>query len=164
MGHTYGDHPVWQFYAGKPSVKAKVPVPDVAPPRMTWQEALKLPVANQMKHFRTLFEGVDFASFRPDNTWLRIGHTVGLHDHEESSVGRSRSKLCLRVHPNWGNTASTLRKLTSDQVHADWFNPRAGETVAIGRIENQGIKSFDPPESPSAGNEWVLCLYEKAKE
>ena len=58
----------------------------------------------------------------------------------------------------------TLGKIVGEQVQANWFDPRTGKTITIGQINNQGTTSFDPPGVPSIGNDWVLCLYQKARK
>ena len=165
MGHTYGAHPIWQFYNGKPAAKAKVPVPDVAPPRITWEQALQLPVANQMTHLRTLFENVALASFQPDNTWFRYESDTPSEATltKNQLVGGLGSDFAFVYVPTGETLQVTLGKIGGEQVQANWFDPRTGKTITIGQINNQGTTSFDPPGVPSIGNDWVLCLYQKAR-
>ena len=48
--------------------------------------------------------------------------------------------------------------ITGNEVEAGWFNPRSGESTTIGKFENSGIKTFDPPGDVADGNDWVLIL------
>jgi hypothetical protein len=41
---------------------------------------------------------------------------------------------------------------------AQWYNPRTGESTAIGACENSGIRVFEPPGAEAYGNDWVLVF------
>jgi hypothetical protein len=50
-----------------------------------------------------------------------------------------------------------MDKITGAKVKASWFNPRNGETTAIGEFANTGEREFTPPTS-GENNDWVLVL------
>ena len=115
-----------------------------------------------MKHLRSLFDGVDFANFRPNNTWVRYESDEPTEPTltKNQLAGGLGADFAFVYIPTGETVQVTLGKLASEQVQANWFSPRTGETTPIGRIPNQGIEKFDPPGTPSAGNDWVLVLKE----
>ena len=51
-----------------------------------------------------------------------------------------------------------MGKIAGATVKASWYDPRFGDYKSIGTFNNKGIISFDPPEQPRNGNDWVLVL------
>jgi hypothetical protein len=165
MGHTYGAHPIWQFYNGKPNPKSKVPVPDVSAPRMTWNEAMNLPVANQLKHLRALFASVDFDSYQPNNNWFRYPpKTTSETEMTKNALAGGIGNKFAFVYIPMGETVEVmLEQLPFEQPEASWFNPRSGEVLPITSIKNKQNQTYDPPNSPSVGNDWVLVFHQQTK-
>jgi hypothetical protein len=160
LGHTYGAHPVWQFYHGHPFLKSKVPVPDVAKPRMTLEQALDLPVSNQMQHLRRLFESVDFTSFQPDSDWIRIDSTEASPDSLQPNhlVGGYGSHFGFVYSPCGDSFSVVLDRIRGNSIAAEWYDPRTGLYQSIGVLDSNQWTPFDPPSNRSATNDWVLVL------
>jgi hypothetical protein len=51
-----------------------------------------------------------------------------------------------------------LEKMHLKRIKASWYNPRNGHYTKIGNYEARGIKTFNPPDGKSDGNDWVLIL------
>ena len=51
-----------------------------------------------------------------------------------------------------------MGKIGGAKVNASWYDPRTGQTKVLGKIENKGIKTFNPPGEVRNGNDWVLVL------
>jgi hypothetical protein len=164
LGHTYGAHPIWQFYDGNPMPKSKVPVPNVATPRVTWTKALELPVANQMRHLRGLFEAIDFASYKPDVSWLTP--TTNLDDSNSSRqssrvTGGYGNDFGLVYVPTGESIVVLLDKAPGDWRAASWYNPRSGVSERIDPFPGKVPQRFDPPGEPGIDQDWVLLLQSK---
>jgi hypothetical protein len=56
-----------------------------------------------------------------------------------------------------------MEKISGQKVKCQWFNPRNGESIEIGELENTGISEFDPPGQTERGNDWVLVLGDSSK-
>lgn len=162
LGHTYGAHPIWQFYDGKSLPKPKVPVPNVAKPRITWEQALELPVANQMRHLRSLFESVDFASYKPDTTWIKLESNPG-----DSSSSKEKNRVAGGLGSDYGvvyvptgeTVVVSLDRLSGDSITASWYDPRSGVLKLIEVLNNKVQATLVPPGDPGINNDWVLVLH-----
>ncbi len=167
LGHTYGAHPIWQFYDGKPVPQSKVPVPNVAKPRLTWEQALDLPVANQMRHLRALFESVDHASFKPDTSWIKLQS-----NRDESSPPIEPNRIAGGIGSNYGlvyvptgeSIVVSLDRFPRDSILATWYNPRTGNLEPIGDRHARVKTTFDPPGEPDINHDWVLLLQSDRKK
>jgi hypothetical protein len=49
-------------------------------------------------------------------------------------------------------------KLEGTKLKASWFNPRNGQTTAIGIFAKAKTIKFKPPGKISNGNDWVLII------
>ncbi|MEO8270432.1 MAG: putative collagen-binding domain-containing protein, partial [Aureliella sp.] len=50
-----------------------------------------------------------------------------------------------------------MNVITGSEVRAWWFSPRNGSATEIGLFDNQGERSFEPPD-PGEAVDWVLVL------
>jgi hypothetical protein len=55
-----------------------------------------------------------------------------------------------------------MAAIKGPNVRAWWFNPRDGQSTAIGEFSNMGEKKFMPP-NPGEMLDWVLVLDDAAK-
>ena len=155
-GHTYGCHDVWQFFD-----------PDRHPPvssaRTPWREAIKLPAAGQMQHARALLESRPFLTRVPDQSLLKSDPGAG-GEHVAATRDSEGRYAMVYFPPGRGGQPVTvdLGKISGRQVRAWWFDPRTGETLDIGLLDNTGPREFaEPPQGENAdrrGNDWVLVL------
>ncbi len=151
-GHTYGAHPIWQFWDGK---NAKL-----TDPRHTWMEALDLPGSTQVGIARRLLESRPFLTRVPDQTLLmnsqgsETSHRQALRDSEGSWI---------MVYSALGHPFTVdLTKLSATNLRAWWFDPRTGEAKPAGEGKNEGAREFHPP-SEGEGQDWVLVIDDIAR-
>ncbi len=150
-GVTYGCHNIWQFFD-----KGKEPI-SVA--RHFWYDTLDLPGAFQMTHLRRLMESRPMLTRIPDASLIIEGQTNG-PDHIEATRGDDYAF----VYSPYGKTFKiAMEKISGQKVKCQWFNPRNGESIEIGELENTGIREFDPPGQTERGNDWVLVLGDSSK-
>lgn len=55
-----------------------------------------------------------------------------------------------------------LAKISGPEVRAWWFNPRAGTASVIGTFDNNGERTFEPPNRGEL-LDWVLVLDDARK-
>ncbi len=150
-GHTYGHHSIWQMHSPK--------YPGVAHPQRYWYEALDAPSAAQMGYLRRLIESRPFLTQRPDLSLLAFEQTRPW----EMCLALRGDGFALIYTPTGRTLDIALGKTSGAAITASWYNPRTGETTAIGRFDNRGRRAFDPPGDEAAGNDWVLVLENSEK-
>lgn len=145
-GHTYGHNSIWQFFApGKrPLYAAKTP----------WRDALDAPSAVQMGHLRRLIEARPFLTQKPDLSLLAFAQSLPW----EMCLALRGDGYALLYTPTGRTLEMNLGRTSGAKVKAAWFNPRTGETTALGEFENKGRRAFDPSGEKEPGNDWVLVL------
>jgi len=143
-GHTYGNHAVWQMHApGRPPING---------PQMYWYQAIHRPGAAQIPLVRRLIESRDFFSRVPDQSL--VADTLAGADHIQATRGDGYAF----VYSAQGRAFDVVMgKISGDSVVAQWFNPRTGDRLAIGRFANAATRRFTPP-SEGFGADWVLIL------
>jgi hypothetical protein len=144
FGHTYGCHPVWQFYDGK-----QKPVSFV---RRNWKEALELPGANQMQHLKNLILSRDFFSRVPDQSLVADG--TMFRNQLRATRGEDYALIYL---PAGGEITVKMVSLEAKLVDSWWFNPSTGATEKIGIMVPSSEMHFEAPAS-GWGNDWVLGM------
>jgi len=143
-GHTYGNHAVWQFYA-----PGRTPING---PLMYWYQAIHRPGAAQIPLVKRLIESRDYFSRVPDQSL--VADTLTGADHIQATRGNGYAF----VYSAQGRPFEVVMgKISGDSVAAQWFNPRSGDSLAIGRFANAGRQKFTPP-SEGFGADWVLVL------
>lgn len=153
MGHTYGNHAVWQMYA-----------PNRAPinnPLRPWKEALQAPGASQMQHGRRLLESRPFLTRIPDDSIVvtdKIATVVPGAGTRRFVATRDEQGTYAMVYAPVGRSFQVrLDVIRGRQVRAWWFDPRTGKAQVIGEFPNTGRQSFTPP-TPGELTDWVLVL------
>jgi hypothetical protein len=150
-GHTYGHHSIWQMHSPKH--------PGVAGPKEFWYDALDTPSARQMGYLRRLIESRPFLSQRPDLSLLAFEQTKPW----EMCLALRGEGYALVYTPTGRSLVIQLGKLPGARGRASWFDPRTGETSAIGEFESRSQRTFDPPGEETPGNDWVLVLESAAQ-
>jgi len=151
-GHTYGAHPIWQFWDGQH--------PPAADPRHTWMEDLQLPGSAQVGYARRLLESRPYLSRVPDQTLLMGSDGEG-PNHRQAT--RDAEGTYAMVYSGSGRPFTVnLSKLTGAVLRAWWFDPRTGEAHPAGEGKNEGPREFRPP-SEGENCDWVLVLDDAAK-
>lgn len=150
FGHTYGHHSVWSMSDGNyESVKVEDPG---AFSIMSWQEALRRPGAEQMRHVKALLQSRNVLELVPDSS-LIAGNFEG-NSYRVAARGRDYAYIYC---PNGLFVDVRMGIIGGDTVEASWFNPRDGSSVAAGSIPNEGVRRFVAPAS-GRDNDWILCL------
>ena len=146
FGHTYGENSVMQMLRpgrDKPSFAAD----------RRWSEVLEAPGAGQMHHLRRLIESRPMLERVPDQS-LILDNGV-----RYDRILASRGAGYAFAYSYTGRPFSMrLGAIAGTRVTASWYSPRDGRSVAIGIIGNNGSHRFQPPGTPSPGNDWVLVL------
>ncbi len=155
LGHTYGCRDVWSFY-----------VPSDRPPTrdvdMYWRDALHLPGARQLRHWRRLFETYPWHRLAPDGEGRLITHGTGDGRANVSTPAAladdasfALAYLPLRM-PVWVDL-SQLHGASGTAVDALWYDPRTGQERFVQRYHERGVVRFFPPGEQSQ-LDWVLVL------
>jgi hypothetical protein len=129
--------------------------------RTAWQEAIRLPGANQMRHARALIESRPFLTRIPDQS-LIAGDALADADHIQAT--RDAAGSCGFIYSASGKPFMVnLSKLSGNKLRASWFDPRTGGTTLDGEFRNtRTARAFTPPGS-GPGSDWVLLLDDVAR-
>jgi hypothetical protein len=157
FGHTYGHNDVYGFF--EPVYPGQVQTLPKGPgQRSSWKTAIDAPGATQMKHLRRLMESRSHLDRIPDQSIIAAEQSGGL---EHIQATRASDGTWALVYLPAGKTVEVvMNKLAHQKVNASWFDPRTGESKAIGSFANTGTREFTPPSS-GENNDWVLVLESK---
>ncbi|OJV18026.1 MAG: glycoside hydrolase [Dyadobacter sp. 50-39] len=140
-GFTYGNNGVMQMrYARDP----KLP---------SWEEAIHDPGAGQMMHLKNLMLSKPYFERVPDQSL--IAENGERYDRLLATRGRDYALIYTW---NGRQMKVNMGKIGGSKVNASWYDPRTGETKVLGKVENRGVKTFNPPGEVRNGNDWVLVL------
>jgi hypothetical protein len=149
-GFTYGNNAVMQFHK-KNDKESSYGVKE------NWDVALNDPGASQMKYLKQLMLSRPYLDRIPAQD-LISGKQGEKYDYLAATEGKDYAF----IYTYDGNTMNiNLEKLHSNRIKASWYNPRNGLYTEIGNYEAKGIKTFNPPDGKSDGNDWVLILDRK---
>jgi hypothetical protein len=158
-GHTYGHHSVWQMWAP--------PRGPINNPLMPWFEAIDQPGAAQMQHGKNLLLSRPFLTRIPDDSVIvtdRVPTAVPGAGRYRFVATRDQSGSYAMVYAPIGRKFKVrMDSITGPTVKAWWFNPRTGESTAIGEFPNTGEREFISP-NPGEDLDWVLVLDDAAKK
>jgi hypothetical protein len=148
LGHTYGNHNIWQFYSA-----GQIPVTGA---RIPWYYAIHQPGAMQMGYMRKLFESRPFLEMIPDQQILA---RVYGQDRHTIRAARGKDSSFVIVYTSFGEPVHLhLERLAADNLNGYWYNPREGNSISIPLFANtRNIEAFVPPSSGSR-TDWVLVL------
>ena len=165
FGHTYGCHPIWQFYApGRdPGMRAK--------PGLYWKSvdgspgAIHLPGAWSILNTRRLLLSRPMAGRVPDPEFL-LNNPSNPGEHQVATRAKDGS-WAMAYSPAGLPITVDLARLPSTQVRAWWFDPRRGTSHLIGEFQKpEGgpwQMTFVPPATTPdcgrfAGNDAIVVL------
>jgi hypothetical protein len=153
FGHTYGSTPTFLFQ--KPGTE----MPGFGG-RRTWEEALALPGANQMRFARALLESRPFLTRIPDQE-LIVGDAGAWGDHAQAT--RDADGSYAFVYLGSGRSVTVrVDRLAGATLAASWYEPRTGRVTPIGSVPRAGTPTFTPPMQ-GPGLDWVLVLDDAAR-
>jgi hypothetical protein len=147
-GFTYGANGVYQF--SKPAI----PHTMRWDPEMTWEQALELPAASQMRLLKALLFSRPYLSRVPDQSMIASSNG---EREERIQATRSADGSYAMIYSAFGRSFSVQLDKISGPVRASWYDPATGEVRDAGRFANRGIHEFRPPKK-SIGQDWVLVL------
>ncbi len=145
-GFTYGHNSVMQFYVKGEEERAFGAL-------ASWQEALDFPGAGQMQYLKDLILSKSYFD-RVPNQGL-VANQGERYDYVTATSGKDYALLYTFT---GRDIEVNMGQIEGEQLKTSWFDPRTGETMDSGVVENQGVQSFDPPGEPNDGNDWVLVL------
>ncbi|HAV63639.1 MAG TPA: hypothetical protein DCY13_14890, partial [Verrucomicrobiales bacterium] len=156
FGFTYGAHPVWQMWPGQvPTTTVKLP--DLAPTRMTWREALSLPGASQMYYLRKMMLARPFEQLRPDQSLL--SQLPAEDDSDKGAHVRAArgDRFAWFYSPEGKPIYVQCDRLTTNRINAFWYDPRTGHFLEIGNLAHRPVRLFDPA-GDGPGHDWLLLI------
>ena len=148
MGHTYGNHNIWQMWQpGRTPITAA---------RIPWYAAMHQPGAAQMGYMRKLFESRPFIEMIPDQDVL-----TNVFGQNKNMIRAARGKdgsFVIVYTPHGEPVHVDMKKLSGKNISGYWYNPREGTSIKIESFENpEKTKAFVPPSSGDM-TDWVLVL------
>lgn len=145
-GFTYGNNAVMQMRNPRTH-------PDAQPKVSYWDEAIDDPGAGQMIHLKNLMLSKPYFERVPDQS-LVAGNGERYH-----RLLATRGKDYALIYTwNGRDMKINMGKIGGETVTASWYDPRTGKNSIIGKVENKGIRTFNPPGEVRNGNDWVLVL------
>jgi len=140
-GFTYGNNGVMQM---RHTQDPKLP---------SWEEAINDPGAGQMIHLKNLILSKPYFERVPDQS------LIAENGERYNRLLATRGKDYAFIYTwNGRDMKINMGKIGGAKVNASWYDPRTGESKVLGKIENKGIKTFNPPGEVRNGNDWVLVL------
>jgi hypothetical protein len=157
-GHTYGHHSVWQMWQpGRNPINA---------PLLPWYEAIDQPGAGQMQFARLLLESRPILTRVPDDSVIltsSVPTSVPGAGRYRYVATRDSDRTYAMVYAPVGRPFKVaMNSVRGSRARAWWFNPRTGESNAIGEFPTLGEREFVPP-SPGEHLDWVLVLDDVSK-
>ncbi len=147
FGQTYGCHDVWQMYTlDKDGING---------PLRLWQQALDLPMANQVKHLKNLFLSRPFLTRIPDDAMV-----LDEQQDDENYVIATRDlegSYAMFYFPTGQERKLSVADLKGTAFRVWWYDPRTGNSFKGEPLRKLKSISVQPPTS-GKGNDWVLVL------
>lgn len=144
FGFTYGHNSVMQMFKNEPNEEASYG------PLMTWKEGLNASGASQMQILKQLMEN-DPAYFDRKPAQNLVLNQGDKYDY----IAVCQSPKIIYAYTYTGRKMTLrLDAFKGKILRGYWFNPRNGEKTFFKKIPT----SFNPPNKPKNGNDWVLVL------
>ena len=153
-GQIFGNDPIWHFDG-----------PGLAPPPVSWQQAMASRGSQSMTHLLGLFSTMSWWTMEPDlnNSFLIDG--LG-SDFDRAVAARAADRTFGVVFlPSARRVTLDLEQLVGPNIGTRWYDPSIGQFVGVtgSPFPAQGSRAFAPePERNAAGSaDWVLVLESK---
>ena len=145
-GVSYGGHGVWGWDDGTraPTDHAGSGTP------LPWQEAIRMPGAEQMAHVAALFTSLEFWRLRPAPEALAEQPGTAAAAHFIAAAASDRRDLLVAYTPAVRTIVLRADRLPSGR--ATWFDPRTGARSRATAVRDGGVVRF---QTPGEGD-WVL--------
>jgi hypothetical protein len=146
-GFTYGHNAVMQMHRpGDTDANFGV--------QQAWYRALDDAGAGQMKYLKKLMLSKSYFDRVPDQSLI-----AGDEGERYNRLLATRGPNYAFIYTYTGRKMEVnMGKIAGATVKASWYDPRNGDYKSIGTFSNKGTQSFDPPQAPANGNDWVLVL------
>lgn len=141
-GHTYGNHNIWSMNREPGSYFP-----------FTWEEVLRHPGAEQMRHVKALRLRRDYFSLTPAPEILPENFT-GM-GHMAAAKGRDYAYVYSPLGIPFCVELDLFENST--QTRALWFDPRTGKEEVFAILPGSGRTHLAPP-TQGKGCDWVLIL------
>jgi enterochelin esterase-like enzyme len=161
FGITYGGNGIWQMD------KEGMPPFLESHYNLTWDKALNLPGATQMRYLRRLIESRPFLSRIPDDGSVTRSTKGAQADRIQVTRGIDRTWAMYYL-TTGQNLQVNIANLKGPVLKAWWYNPRDGKTYDNdGKVTDKPFtevkhgdkgQELNPPGEPGEGNDWVLVL------
>lgn len=148
-GYTYGNNDVMQMHK-----------PGDAPKNVSygskayWYQSVNAPGAQQMQYVKKLMLSRPYFERVPTQTLIAAGQG---ERYNRLMATRGKSYAFIYTY-NGRDMQINASELAGSKVKAAWYNPRNGQTTAIGTFTKAKAMKFDPPGEKKNGNDWVLIL------
>ena len=145
-GFTYGENAVMQFHhIGDADSNYGV--------KTNWKTAIHSSGATQVKYLKDLMLSQSYFDRIPDQS------LVVNSGERYNRIAATRGKDYALFYTYTGrNIKVQMGKIPGTMLSASWYDPRTGKSTDAGKVENKGIKEFNPPGEEKNGNDWVLVL------
>ena len=156
-GHTYGAHPIWQFYDDR-----RNPRWDVATP---WRESLDLPGATQLIHLKRLILSRPYLTRIPDQSLLLSeppGGVARIQATRDGTPGSRDATYMLVYFPTYHRVEIDTSYIANETIRVRWMDPRSGKWSPPSEHANVAPGIFEPP-SREQDEDWVLVVDDASK-
>lgn len=148
-GVTYGGHGVWGWDDG---TKPPTDHPNTGIP-LPWQQALRMPAAEEMAHLASFFDAINFWELRPAPEILAKQPSTEAAPRHIAAAKSLRGDLIVIYVPEDRNVELFQNALPLD-FSASWFNPRTGKPSSVIAVVNDGSVQFATPDH----GDWLLLI------
>ena len=146
-GHTYGNHNIWQMYT-----EERKPISWA---RTHWKTALNQPGAAQVGYMKKMLEQKNWQRLVPDQG-LIVSDNPEDNGYILSAVSQDGDFL-MAYTPYGRKLKIKTDGIKSGKFKAWWFNPRDGNSIALGVFSNNNVMEF-APHSEGRGSDWLLVI------
>lgn len=147
FGQTYGCHDVWQMHT--------LDGEGINGPLRPWQQALELPMANQVKHLKHLMLSRPFLTRVPDQAMV-----LDVQEEDDDFIIATRDSegtYAFIYFPKGKTCRLDLSPLKGNTLNSWWYDPRTGNAFSGPTIAKTDQITIVPPTS-GKGQDWVLVL------
>jgi len=143
-GVSYGGHGVWSWHTK--AGETPIDHPETGP-AMSWEKALELPGAVQMKHMHDLFTSLKWWTLRP------VAVLPGKDASEAVAIAASADRdLVIAYLPNGGALTWPSELKPNPRLKAEWLDPITGKRH---KAESKGGGIYKAPDDKQ---DWVLIV------
>ena len=135
-GNAYGS-PMWDFKAD-------------------WRKSLSLPGGNSMEHYFTFFNSKPWYKIVPDPEPKIIVEGAGEYASNDYAIAAAdeTGTFIVAYIPSGRLVKINTAEIRNKKLKASWYDPRTGNSKAIGNYTRGKVLSFKTPDQ----NDWVLFI------